>query len=35
MLSVNYTPIKRENFFAKAKELNIEEPLEDLLAQLR
>jgi len=35
MLSVNYTPIKRENFFAKAKDLNIEEPLEDLLAQLR
>jgi len=30
----NYTPIKREEFFAKAKELNIEEPLEVLLAQL-
>lgn len=30
----NYTPIKREEFSAKAKELNIEEPLEVLLAQL-
>lgn len=31
----NYTPIKREEFFAKAKALDIQEPLEDLLAQLR
>lgn len=31
----NYTPIKKEEFFAKAKALNIEEPLEDLLAQLK
>jgi len=30
----NYTPIKRKDFFAKAKDLNIEEPLEVLLAQL-
>ena len=30
----NYTPIKREEFFAKTKALDIQEPLEDLLAQL-
>jgi len=30
----NYTPIKREDFFAKTKALDIQEPLEVLLAQL-
>jgi hypothetical protein len=30
----NYKPIDREEFFKKAAELNIEEPLEDLLAML-
>ena len=30
----DYKPIKREEFFAKAKALDIQEPLEDLLAQL-
>ncbi len=30
----NYTPIKREDFFKKAEELQIEEPLEKLLEQL-
>lgn len=30
----NYQPIQREAFFAKAKKINIEEPIEDLLAML-
>ena len=30
----NYTPIKREEFFKKAEQLQIEEPLEKLLADL-
>ncbi|MEM9888581.1 MAG: hypothetical protein AAF849_21980 [Bacteroidota bacterium] len=34
MREQNYKPIDREEFFRKAEELNIEEPLEDLLAML-
>lgn len=30
----NYQPIQREAFFAKTKELGLEEPLEELLAML-
>ena len=30
----NYTPIKAEEFYKEVAELNIEEPLEELLAML-
>jgi hypothetical protein len=30
----NYKPIEREAFFAKAKKIDIQEPIEDLLAML-
>lgn len=30
----NYSPIQKEDFYKKAAQLNIEEPLEDLLDQL-